>query len=98
MIRQIIILGLLLLTPTVGYYFLCLFLAKKKKVQLKKWSEFPWVPLLGGGLALAIIALVTLSFSTGYDKDTIYIPAHMQDGVLIPAQNIDPKTNSESVK
>ncbi|MCB1493392.1 MAG: hypothetical protein KDJ77_16640 [Rhodobiaceae bacterium] len=65
-------------------YALYLYLSKKGAVgDRESWSGVGgWLVI--GGLACAFIGMVSLALFDRADPDAIYIPAHVEDGKLIP--------------
>lgn len=59
--------------------------AKRREQEGK--PVHPWAMLFACGLLLSILSFFVLSFTTGYDPTTEYIPPHMEDGKLVPSQN-----------
>ena len=47
----------------------------------------PWLILAGAGLSLLVVVLMGfVLFGGGADPGTYYVPPHMEDGRLVPAQ------------
>lgn len=66
-----------------GIYWL---IAKRRAAKGK--TMVPWVMLLGAGLVLSVGTAATLALTTGSAPDTIYVPPHVKDGVIVPGQHI----------
>jgi hypothetical protein len=51
------------------------------------FAEMPWLILAGAGLSLLVVVLLGFAlFDGGADPGTSYVPPHMEDGRLVPAQ------------
>lgn len=95
MVRQILItLGLILL-PFVVYAIYCLVLSRLSWRDLKRLKSYPYITLLVVGALLVAGFFVFLSTHSGYEKGGIYIPPHMENGVLVPAQTLPPAEGSD---
>ncbi|PWR22699.1 DUF6111 family protein [Zavarzinia aquatilis] len=63
-------------------------------LRFERWRErlppekrpLPWVPLVAIALMLAIMVTLGLAFLGGEPAGGRYIPAHMQDGKLVPGR------------
>lgn len=49
-------------------------------------SETPWTVLFASGIALMIAGLIYLRWTTGYEAGKTYVPAHTEDGEVVPAK------------
>lgn len=56
----------------------------------RSWvDDTPWVWLIGSGVLLMAVLLVTLALTGGVDRDMVYIPAHVgPDGQHVPARSV----------
>jgi hypothetical protein len=83
MIRPVLIEVALFLTPFVVY---ALFLVATRAAVLdpKQWSlgRIAWLAIVALGLMIA--SFVTLAHFTGAPPGSIYTPAHIENGVLVP--------------
>ena len=51
------------------------------------WADMPWMVLVGAGISLLIITMLTLVFlDDGGSPGGTYIPPHLEDGKLIPGR------------
>lgn len=57
-------------------------------------DSVPWYALTVIGLVLVVLSLVSLAVLPGESPDTVYIPPHMADGVLVPGRFV-PRTQTE---
>lgn len=48
------------------------------------WAETPWIPLAGAGVLLAAIVLSVIVLRSGDAIHGVYIPAHLENGALVP--------------
>ena len=73
-----------------GIYLIYLIVARKVRLSrsdtAKMLRDLPWPWLLGIGIALMAASLIVLSMSSGDDRGGTYVPAHMEDGKVVPAK------------
>ncbi|HEY0832761.1 MAG TPA: DUF6111 family protein [Azospirillum sp.] len=48
------------------------------------WVTAPWPWLVGGGVVLTGLTLGAMALTGGTEPGGVYVPAHMEDGRLIP--------------
>jgi hypothetical protein len=48
------------------------------------WVEAPWPWLVGGGVVLTGLTLGAIALTGGDAPGEVYVPAHMEDGRLVP--------------
>ena len=48
------------------------------------WAETPWIPLAAAGVAVAAMVLSVIVLRSGDAIHGVYVPAHMENGVLVP--------------
>ncbi|MFO1069394.1 MAG: DUF6111 family protein [Geminicoccaceae bacterium] len=53
-------------------------------------ARIPWFALTLAGLALAALTFVGLVLTSGSGPASVYVPAHMEDGTLVPG-HFDPR-------
>ena len=53
-------------------------------------NRAPWIPLLGAGVVLLGISLVTWSLFEGADPASTYIPPRFEDGRVVPGTVVPP--------
>jgi hypothetical protein len=82
--RLILTYGAIFLVPGLGFWLY---------VQLLRWQNgardlpsTPWVWLAIAGLALLIASFVALGLPQANAPDKVYVPAHMENGALVPAE------------
>lgn len=89
MLRTTLIHILILLAPTI-LYVAWLLLARRAQLSRARWAAtfraMPWLRLLGGGLVLVAASLVALALLGGADPGGTYVPPHLLDGEVVPAQ------------
>jgi len=73
-----------LLAPT-AIYFLWLYTVGRVGER-----SAPWTWLVVGGLAAAAAALVIVGVGSGGSQSGHYVPAHVEDGRLVPGQIVSP--------
>ncbi len=62
-------------------------IAGKRVDPTPSFAEMPWLILAGAGLSLLVVVLMGfVLFGGGADPGTSYVPPHMEDGRLVPAQ------------
>lgn len=79
-----------ILLPLIAYFLWISYCRRKAQRSGKPVPAFrdgPWVLAVASSLALAILGLLYLGLSSE-PNDGVFIPAHMEDGKLIPAQVI----------
>ncbi len=85
MLRLVVVQALLFLLPF-AVYAGYLYLTKRADVgDPASWSgKTSWLVI--GGLALAIMGLVALSVFDGAAPGSTYVPAHYEDGKIVPGR------------
>ena len=58
--------------------------AARSGEALPWWAETPWIPLAGAGVLLAAVVLSVIVLRSGDAINGVYIPAHMDNGRLVP--------------
>ena len=58
--------------------------ARGQDEALPWWAETPWIPLAGAGVLLAAIVLSVIVLRSGDAIHGVYIPAHLENGALVP--------------
>jgi hypothetical protein len=54
------------------------------------WHGIPLAVLIGSGLLLVAISLFVGALTGGTPAGGTYVPAHMEDGVLVPGRTVPP--------
>ena len=89
MLRTTAIHILILLAPTI-LYIAYLILARKLQLSRGQLAAtlrgLPWLRLIGSGLVLTAASLVALSMLIGSDPGGTYVPPHIVDGEVVPAE------------
>jgi hypothetical protein len=90
MLRVVLIALVLLLLPTAGYvawriYKQATTVGLEQEIDL---SNAPWHWLIGGGLALVIVALVGSTLFGHRDPGQKYIPPTTVDGKIVPGRTV----------
>ncbi|RED48021.1 DUF6111 family protein [Aestuariispira insulae] len=98
MIKLILTILLPLIAPTVLYFFWMKLRRHKAKAMatgepLPEWEKLPWPWLIGGGCILTVVSLLIIGIPSTHDRDSIYVPPRMEDGVLVPGHFEDAPTN-----
>ena len=96
MIRLFLTVVLPLITPTLLYLMWVKIKRHKAKAladgePLPEWERLPWPWLIGIGCALTVTGLLFVGFPTDHNQDSIYVPPHMEDGVLVPGHFKNPE-------
>lgn len=60
--------------------------AKREGKTPPTLREGPWIWIIASMLAIAVILLLSLGLSTKPSNDGTYVPAHLEDGKLIPGK------------
>jgi hypothetical protein len=62
--------------------------AGKRAEPTPSFAEMPWLILAGAGVSLMVVTLLALFlFSTGGQPGGSYVPPHMENGKIVPAEN-----------
>jgi hypothetical protein len=64
-------------------------LAQRRMPDWLDLDEKEWLVLGGSGLALLMISLVTWSLLSGAPPEETYIPAHIEDGRIVPGRTVN---------
>ncbi len=72
------------LLPFAGYV-LYLVLRRRYPFVVSAWSRGPLAALVVAGLALAVLSLLAAGFF-GHRGQGDYVPAHLENGVLVPGR------------
>lgn len=99
MLRMILTLLLPLLLPVLAYYILQLAAPKDKDSETPQrldhgglfWS-------LAIGAVLAIISVLAFGLQEKTPADRVYIPAKMEDGILVPGKFIEKSASPDTTK
>ncbi len=59
--------------------------ARDEGGALPWWAETPWIPLAGAGVLLAAVVLSVIVMRSGDAIHGVYVPAHLENGALVPA-------------
>jgi len=89
MMRTTLVHIVILLAPTIIYFG---YLVLARKVSLGKGETaqalraLPWPWLLGTGVCLMAASLVAIALTSGDDPGGTYVPPHVVDGQVVPAE------------
>ncbi|HYD70202.1 DUF6111 family protein [Azospirillum sp.] len=90
MLRILLTIVLPLALPTV-VYLLYVTTVEARRVRAAQeggpvpwWVEAPWPWLVGGGVLLTGLTLGVMALTGGDAPGEVYVPAHMEDGRLVP--------------
>jgi len=67
------------------------FLIRHRQMDGEAFSPVPYHKLFIAGGVISILVFVVLFFGNEKITDGQYIPAHMEDGQLVPGEFADPK-------
>lgn len=56
----------------------------------ERWRGVPLAWLFGCAIALTLGSLFALAAITGGSSRSMYVPAHMKDGVFVPGRIVEP--------
>ena len=87
MIRVVLTIVLPLLLPTLlfaGYALLQRWRAAEGEAREAK--PIPWTLLILSGVGLAALSAIAMAVSSGAPPDSTYVPAHMENGRLVPGE------------
>lgn len=87
MTRTIVVNLLLLALPFIIYGGWAAYVKQMKEESAGAWDEAPLTWLLIAGFALMFSGLVVTRLLEDDNPDVDFIPAHMEDGKLVPAEN-----------
>jgi drug/metabolite transporter (DMT)-like permease len=68
------------------------FLIRHKQMEGEAFSPVPYHKLFVAGGVLSLIIFLVLAFSNKKITDQVYVPAHMENGELIPGHFVDPES------
>jgi hypothetical protein len=54
----------------------------------ERWMGVPLAWLIGVGISLVAASLFIAALTGGHDPSGTYVPAHMEDGRLVPGQTV----------
>lgn len=74
-----------LLVPFLVYFSVVAFSKGRSQAWLEKT---PWIPLLGIGIVLLAVSLVTWNLVAGSPPDERYIPPRFEDGRVVPGRTV----------
>lgn len=75
----------LFLTPFV-LYALYLFATERDAREKEHWRMKVLIICAAGGCVLVIASLIVFSHFGGVSPGSVYVPAHMEDGKLVPGR------------
>ncbi len=84
MIRRILMEFLLFLLPFALYWVYWRLIGRSAAEGSAK--AHPWVLLTATGLVLVALSFVWWSISEGASPDGVYVPAHMENGDVVPGE------------
>ncbi|MFC3695029.1 DUF6111 family protein [Chenggangzhangella methanolivorans] len=80
---------LLALSPFVAYA-LWLHFTKRGWRAPEHWRGVPLAWLVAAAVAITLGSLALLALTTGGSTRSLYVPAHMENGVFVPGKIIEP--------
>jgi len=66
--------------------------ARGDPATLPWWATTPWVALAAAGVLLAAVLLSVVVLRSGSPVGGVYVPAHMENGGLVPGHVESPRT------
>ena len=88
MLRLLLIEAILFLIPFALYFLWRTFLERKEEATHGRFNERPWQILIVAGGLLVAAGLVFFALTSGRRGDTVYIPAHIENGQVVPGRFI----------
>ncbi|MGE0650812.1 MAG: DUF6111 family protein [Alphaproteobacteria bacterium] len=59
----------------------------KRAEPTPTFAEMPWLVLAGAGVSMLVVTLLAFALMGGGAKPgSVYVPPHMEDGKLVPAE------------
>jgi hypothetical protein len=86
MLRLVLIEAILFLIPFALYFGWRAILDRREAETGGRFDERPWQMLIIAGGVLAIAGLAVFGLTSGRRGDTVYIPAHIEDGRVVPGR------------
>ncbi len=93
MIRQALSILVPLLAPTLIYLYLKNRTGTPVAIAAK---DAPWVWLSAAGVALAAVILGAWALTSGGSTESVYEPAHIEDGRVVPGRVVPIPRNDEA--
>lgn len=90
MIRSVLWPLFLVALPFLLYWSYLTFAARMRAEHGGSWNEAPLIWLLGAGVALMLLGLFVFGDKQGSSPGSVYIPAHEENGVVIPGKILPP--------
>lgn len=82
---------LLLFLMPFGAYALYLWARGHGWREPEHWRGIPLAWLVAAGIAAVAASLVFTALTTGVPKGGVYVPAHVEDGRLVPGRTVLPE-------
>ena len=79
----------LFLAPFIAYA-IWLHLTKRGWRAPEHWRGVPMAWLVAAAVGLTLASLATLALTTGGSTRSLYLPAHMENGVFVPGRIVEP--------
>ncbi len=96
MIRVLLVRVLIFLLPFALYAVYAKLVLRRRVLDIETWRAAPMVTLVAIGFALVAASLFALALTSGSDPEGRYVPAHMEDGELVPGRiDSDPEPQPE---
>lgn len=83
MLRLLLIEAILFLIPFALYFLWRGFLDRKEEATQGRFDERPWQMLIVAGGVLMLAGLAAFALTSGKRGDTVYIPAHIENGQVV---------------
>ena len=85
MLSRILFDAFLFLLPF-ALYGAYIWLLRRRLKQDPAWRDTPWTWLTIAGLVLVALSFVVLRLAEGDNGPAVVVPAHIEDGRLVPSQ------------
>lgn len=90
MIRSLLWPLFLVALPFLLYWGYLTFATHMRADHGGSWNEAPFIWLLGAGVALMLTGLFVFGEKGSSEPGSVYVPAHTEDGELIPGKMLPP--------
>lgn len=97
MLRLVLIELILFAIPFALYFAWRAFVEKREAETQGQFNERPWQMLIIAGGVLAIAGLAAYGLTSGRRGDTVYIPAHVENGEIVPGRFISREEAGEEL-
>jgi glucan phosphoethanolaminetransferase (alkaline phosphatase superfamily) len=72
-------------------YAIWLYVTKRSPFLRRNWKKHPVILLSVIGAVLFVAGLFAIAYEAGLDPNSAYVPAHMENGQLVPGKMMPAK-------